>query len=51
MVYNVYTTYKMVMTGGWCKWHCFNHINWIQLDVIGFAMTITSGFTVLGMIG
>ena len=17
---------KMVMTGGWCKWHCFNHI-------------------------
>ena len=18
----------MVMTGGWCKWHCFNHIIW-----------------------
>jgi len=17
----------MVMTGGWCKWHCFNHMN------------------------
>ena len=18
---------KMVMTGGWCKWHCFTHVN------------------------
>ena len=21
----------MVMTGGWCRWHCFNHINGIWI--------------------
>ena len=28
-----HTTYIfMVMTGGWCKWHCFNHINRIYME-------------------
>ena len=28
-----YPTYIfMVMTGGWCKWHCFNHINRIYME-------------------
>jgi len=25
----------MLMTGGWCKWHCFNHIHLLRLLVVG----------------
>jgi len=32
---------KMVMTGGWCKWHCFTHIRGIYCND---AMDILPGW-------
>jgi hypothetical protein len=35
MVSLYHTFFKMVMTGGWCKWHCFHHIRqWYQNAIV-----------------
>ena len=37
---------NMLMTGGWCRWHCFTYINW---DIVGLYGTFCGSRILISM--